>query len=396
MPDCSNGDIVYVGAFSGLTELFDTGIDGLLRKIASAIMNAAASLFGDLALNVPTLSVDDDINHKIGLQTNWLVVTIAVASLLFAAARMALERRGQPGITAVKGVLRLILVAGAGSFVLIQLALLSDRYTEHLFKAGVKEQLKSIASCDNADISTFLIIIIGLLLLIAGLIHIVLLYIRLGVMVLLVGTLPLAAVASMTEWGSSWWRKHIAWMTAWLIYKPAVGLIFYVGATMIAYTGENAVQQKIAGCGVLLMAAVALPGLLRLVVPATMALGNSDGASGAVASGAGAAAQATGAVGSAGMRYAMRGGRGGGRSGGASGGRGATGAAGATGGGAGGGTGGGGAGGGRSVGRAIASGAGRAASGAIGGAALVAAKASTTAVKHGTNLAQGAVSGNPD
>ncbi|GAB7046241.1 hypothetical protein [Catenuloplanes indicus] len=393
MPDCSNGDIVYVGTFGAVHRLFDQGIDGLLRDIASAIMRAAASLFGELALRIPTLSQDPEINHKIGLQTNWLVVTIAVASLLFAAARMALERRGQPGVVAIRGVLRLILVAGAGSFVLIQLALLSDRYTEHLFEAGVKEQLKTIASCDNADISTFLIIIIGLLLLIAGLVHIVLLYIRLGVMVLLVGTLPLAAVASMTEWGSSWWRKHIAWMTAWLIYKPAVGLIFYVGATMISFEGQNAVQQKIAGCGVLLMAAVALPGLLRLVVPATMALGNSDGASSAVASGAGAAAQATGAIGSAGMRYARGGGKGGGKSGG----RGATGAAGATGGGGGGtGGGGGGAGGGRSTGRAIASGAGRVAAGAIGGAALVAAKASTTAVKHGTNLAQGAVSGNPD
>ncbi|WP_406079039.1 hypothetical protein [Micromonospora sp. NBC_00858] len=389
MPDCSNGDVVYFGAFGGLTELIDQGIDGILRKIASSIMNAAASLFGDLAQNVPTLSPDQEINSKIGLQTNWLVVTIAVASLLFASVRMALEMRSEAGMAAVKGLLRLMLVAGAGSFVLGELVLLSDRYTAHLYEAGVRQQLQSIASCDNGGIATFLLIIIGILLIIAGIVHIILLYIRLGVMVLLVGTLPLAASASMTRWGSTWWRKHIAWLVAWLIFKPAVGLILYVGTTMIAYTGTNATHQKIAGCGVLLMSAVALPSLLRLVVPAAAALGSSDGAASAASSATGAAGAITGAAARPGWRYATGGGQ--------SGGRGSSGPSGASAGGGGTRGAGGGAGNrGRSTGRRMASGAARVATGALSGSALLAARAASTTVKHGTNLASGAVSGGRD
>ncbi|MFD0819414.1 hypothetical protein ACFQ0D_14080, partial [Micromonospora zhanjiangensis] len=281
MATCSSGDAVwYFGGFGGLAKLLDQGIDGILSDIANAIIKAAVSLFADIASKIPTLG-DSDTNHAIGAQINWLVVFLAVASLLFAAARMALERRGQAGITALKGILRMVLVAGAATYVLQRLTSLSDSYTDHLYQAGVKEQLKAIAGCGTDALTAFLLIIIGILLIFAGIIHIILLYIRLGVMVILSGTLPLAASASMTDWGSSWWRKHLAWMVAWLVFKPATGLVLYAGAVMINSTGATAAQQKIAGCGVLLLSAVALPALLRLIVPATAALGSSDGAMGA-------------------------------------------------------------------------------------------------------------------
>ncbi|MFK3978841.1 hypothetical protein ACI2K4_00545 [Micromonospora sp. NPDC050397] len=398
MASCNTGDAIYWGSLGGATEFFDSGIDGILRKIAGAIMTAAANLFEGAAKSVPTLSRDsEDFNHKLGLQINWLVLTIAVASLLFAAARMALDRKGQAGITALKGILRVVLVAGAGSFVVIELATLSDNYTSHLYEAGVKEQLKAISSCGNANIATFLLIIIGLLLVVSGIVQVIMLYLRLGIMTLLFGTLPIAASASMTEWGSSWWRKHIAWMVAWLAYKPAVGLVLYVGTTMIAATGTDATQQQIAGCGVLILAAVAMPALLRLIVPAMGALGSGD-ATGAVL---GAGAAATGAVASAGSRLANVG-RGGG------GGRGASGAAAGGGGGSGGGSGGGGSSGsgggsgsgsgssgGGGVGRALA-GAGRGAAGALGGVAGVAAggaRAAGSGMRHGSNIAQSALPG---
>ncbi|WP_045739690.1 hypothetical protein [Actinoplanes rectilineatus] len=400
MAQCATGDAVYFGTLSGVMEFFDSGIDGILAKIATAIMTAAANLFEDAADKVPTLAPNSaELNEKIGFQINWLVLLIAVASLLFAAGRMALERRGQAGMTALKGILRVVLVAGAGSFVLVELATLSDHYTSHLYEAGVKAQLKSIASCGNSGIATFLLIIIGLLLLISGVIHIILLYLRLGVMTLLFGTLPLAASASMTEWGSSWWRKHIAWMVAWLAYKPAVGLVLYAGTTMIAATGTSATQQKIAGCGVLLLSAVALPALLRLIVPAMAALGSGDPTRSVLSAGA----AATGAVATAGGKLAGMG-----RGAAAGGGRGATGAAGAAGpsaaasSGAAGASGAGGARGASTAGspaRSRLATAGRTALGAVGGVATVAGLAASAAnkanaaVAHGSNIAHSALPG---
>jgi len=404
MAGCNTGDPMYFGALGGVAEFLDSGIDGILSKIANAILSAAVSLFADIASDIPTFPSADssgknDAVDKIGLQINWLVVALAVASLLFAAVRMAIERKGQAGTTAIKGIARMILVAGASSYVIIRLAKLGDDYTSYLYTAGVKEELKSIAQCGTDSLTAFLLIIIGLLLIVAGIIHIILLYIRLGVMVLLSGTLPLAAAASMTEWGGSWWRKHIAWMVAWLVFKPAVGLVMYAGAVMINATGASASQQKIAGCGVLLLSAVALPALLRLVVPAAAALGSSDGAMSAAGAAAGVAGKATGAIAAPAVNSAARrlqgpasasGSSGSGSSGsGSAGSNGSAGSSGMPGSSGSNGSNG------RSLGRRVAAGAGRAvaglASGVAAGAVVAATEGTTAAAKTAGNVAAGAL-----
>jgi len=407
MAGCNTGDPMYFGALGGVAEFLDSGIDGILSKIANAILSAAVSLFADIASDIPTFPSADssgknDAVDKIGLQINWLVVALAVASLLFAAVRMAIERKGQAGTTAIKGIARMILVAGASSYVIIRLAKLGDDYTSYLYTAGVKEELKSIAQCGTDSLTAFLLIIIGLLLIVAGIIHIILLYIRLGVMVLLSGTLPLAAAASMTEWGGSWWRKHIAWMVAWLVFKPAVGLVMYAGAVMINATGASASQQKIAGCGVLLLSAVALPALLRLVVPAAAALGSSDGAMSAAGAAAGVAGKATGAIAAPAVNSAARrlqgpasasGSSGSGSSG--SGSAGSNGSAGSSGMPGSSGSNGSNGSNGRSLGRRVAAGAGRAvaglASGVAAGAVVAATEGTTAAAKTAGNVAAGAL-----
>jgi len=302
---CAIGDTVYIGEIGQVVGFFEQGIDGILSDIAAAIMGAAVELFSNLG-NVPTLG-NAEINERIHRQTDWLVATIAVASLLAAAFRMALERKGQPGGAALLGLVRLVLTVGAAWTVVRWLADEADRYSDHLYQKGVKEQLKLIAGCGTDGLTAFLLIVVGLLLLLAGCIHVILMYVRLGVMVLLTGTLPMAAAASMTEWGKGWWRKHIAWMVAWLAFKPVVGLIMYSGAVMIGAAGNDTKHYKLAGAAVLLMAAVALPALMRLVVPAMEALGSRDGVGAGITAGAaGASALASGA-----RRVVGGGGRGG-------------------------------------------------------------------------------------
>ncbi|RIV40204.1 hypothetical protein [Micromonospora radicis] len=403
MSDCATGDAVYIGTIGQVVGFFERGIDGILSDIASAILGAAVELFAELG-NVPTLS-SPEINGSIHSQTNWLVVTIAVASLLVAAFRMALERKGQSLTVALMGLVRLIIAVSAAWWVADWLAKEADSYSEHLYEQGIKAQLKLIANCGTDGLTAFLLIIVGLLLLIAGCIHVILMYIRLGVMVLLTGTLPLAAAASMSEWGGNWWRKHIAWMVAWLAFKPVVGLIMYSGAAMIGASGNDARHYKLAGVAVLLMAAVALPALMRLVVPAMTSLGSGSGVGAGVGAGAAAATGAKKLAGMAGGAVASGGGsRGpsGGKSaaGGASGGgRSAGGSGGASGGrsGGGSGSGSGGSGSGSGGGSGGGSRTGRAARGAIGiaaktvGVAATAAQVVASTHKHASNLGSGAL-----
>ncbi|MEV8031603.1 hypothetical protein [Streptomyces sp. NPDC086182] len=260
--------------------------------IAKMILSAAISVFGALTTGVPTLT-GTTTSKNISGQTQWLVVYLAVGSLLFSAARMAVERRSTAGTTALKGVLRVIVVSGAATTIVTAAASVADDYSTYLYQAGAQDMLNKVGACSWDDgIQAFLMLILAFLLLIGGIIHTVLMYIRLGVMILLLGTLPLAAAASMTDWGGGWWRKHIGWLIAWLLYKPAAGLVLYAGTQMLTSNadGSNGVNERIAGIGVMLLSAVALPALLKLVVPATAALGGASAYSGAMQSAGGALA----------------------------------------------------------------------------------------------------------
>ncbi|MFJ9319421.1 hypothetical protein [Streptomyces globisporus] len=274
-----------VGFFSFLGDPIGT----ILTGIANAVLSAAISVFGTLTTSIPTLSAQGAA-QEIDAQTQWIVVYTAIASLIVAAIRMAMERRAEAGQAALRGLVRVVLVAGAATAVATAVAGLSDRFADHLFTAGAQEQIASIGCGDGSAIEAFLLLILAFLLLIAGIVHTILLYVRLGVMVLLLGTLPMAAAASMTEWGNGWWRKHIGWMIAWLLYKPAAALVLFAGSAMISPTGNSDVSERIAGIAVMLLSAIALPALLKLIVPASAALGGSNAMGRGVTAAAGASA----------------------------------------------------------------------------------------------------------
>ncbi|WP_053667647.1 hypothetical protein [Streptomyces sp. NRRL B-1140] len=390
---------VAVGFFSFLGDPIGTIVEG----VANAVLAGAIAVFGALTTGIPTLSgttTAQDINS----QTQWIVVYLAVGSLLFASARMAIERRGNAGTTALKGILRVVLVSGAATTVVTAAAALSDDYSTYLFNAGAEKQLSAVGACsDGNGIESFLLLVLAFLLLIAGIIHTILLYIRLGVMILLLGTLPLAAAASMTDWGGGWWRKHLGWMIAWLLYKPAAGLVLYAGSAMISSgrDGGSDINERIAGIGVMLLSAVALPALLKLVVPATAALGGASAMSGAMSTVGGSLASGarslgtSGGSGGSGGQSGPRGASGASGSGGSGGSQGSSGASGApgapgagrpgvSGAGAGGGAGGGGA----AAGRAAA---------AAGGPVGVAVGAAVTAAQIAGRAASGSLEGaDPD
>ncbi|MGW3668907.1 hypothetical protein [Streptomyces sp. NPDC005141] len=251
--------------------------DGAVVAFAKAIGDATSDVLK--ALNGVWMHVDvNDPSGPIGLidqQVDWIVAYVAVASLLIAAIRMALERKGQPMKQAFMGMWKVILVGAVAVPVVQALTRASDLYAQHVY---AKSDLGDTASTMLGVLTLHqpgLILIFGLLVMLSSFVQICLMYIRIGVMIMLVGTLPLAAASSMTGWGEGWWRKHVGWLAAWLLYKPAAALIIYSATSMTKDTKN--LDQTIAGLGMLIMAVFALPALLKLIVPATAALGGTSG-----------------------------------------------------------------------------------------------------------------------
>ncbi|WP_405991016.1 hypothetical protein [Streptomyces sp. NBC_00986] len=402
MAACSNGNPL-ADAITGFFSFLGNPVGTVIDLIAKTILAAAIAVFAGLAKTVPTLD-DTTTSHDLSNKTSWIVVYLAVGSLLFAAAKMAIERRGTAGVTALKGIMRVVLVSGAATTICVAAARVADNYSSYLFDDSVQKALDNIGACgDISDIQSFLLLILAFLLLLAGILHTILMYIRLGVMMIMLGTLPMAAAASMTDWGAGWWRKHIGWMISWLLYKPAVALVLNAGMSMITAgqnspTGAN-VNTRIAGIGVMLLSAIALPALLKLVVPAAAAMGTGNpmasmGQAGSqLASGAVQVAAMSGSSGGGGGG-AQKGPSGASGTGGASGGSGSDGASGGSGSdgasGSGGPSGAGKSGGG--AGKA-AGGAGKEAAAAMGGPAGMAILAAVAATQVASSTVSGAVEG---
>ncbi|WP_234385929.1 hypothetical protein, partial [Streptomyces scabiei] len=279
--------------------------EGAVVVFAKAIGDGAAEVLK--ALNGVWLSVDvqDPAGNggghgqatagspigQIAAEVNWIVAYVAVASLLIAAIRMAVDRKGQSMKQAFMGMWKVILVGAASVPVVTALMAASDAYAKDVYaRSDLGDNASTMLGVLTLN-QPGLVLIFGLLVMLSSFVQIVLMYIRIGVLIMLVGTLPLAAVSSMTGWGEGWWKKHVGWLAAWLLYKPAAALIIYSATAMTKDTKDlNAI---IAGMGMLIMAVFALPALLKLIVPATAALGGTSG--GTVAMGA-ANNMASGAV----------------------------------------------------------------------------------------------------
>ncbi len=134
--------------------------------------------------------------------------------------------------------------------------------------------------------TAFIAIVLGIIAFLATVIQIMLMLVRGGMLVLLVGTLPLVAAFSNTEMGLQWFRKASAWLIAFALYKPAAAVVYAVAFDLAGQRGALALLD---GVMMLTLAILALPALLRFVVPATSALAGGGGAGGMLAGAAGGA-----------------------------------------------------------------------------------------------------------
>ncbi|GAB2919433.1 hypothetical protein [Streptomyces heilongjiangensis] len=249
-----------------------------VQLFAEAIGNATAEVLKSLNgvwLRVGSAAGSSSAIEDINAETEWLVAYVAVASLLVAAFKMAMDRRGEPLRPVIRGMLRVLLVATAGTWIFQRLATASDNFASYVYeRSELGDRASTILGVVTLRVPG-LILVLGLVVMLAAIVQIVLMYVRIGVLILLLGTLPLAASASMTGWGENWWRKHLGWLIAWLLYKPAAALVIYSATAM---TKDSAgLDANIAGLGMLVLAVFALPALLKLVVPATAALGSASG-----------------------------------------------------------------------------------------------------------------------
>lgn len=282
------------------------GASACVAQVAANAVTQMAQTFADSAgwavknlttvwLNVASPDVTSTGSTATWLsdQMSWFVLAAAFLSVLWAALRMATSGTFDH-LTDLGGSLgRLIVVSGvvAGATALaLDVGDAVAAWVLHAvnFKPSALLVLPAVASSGN----TIVVIVLALVVVLAQIIQVVLMLVKNAMVVLLVGFLPLTAGATNTPLGQAGFQKALTWLAAFLLYKPVAAVIYAVSFKM-ASRGQS-ITAQLSGVALMVLAIVALPALMRFLVPVTAAA--TGGNAGALAGAAVGAALATGAV----------------------------------------------------------------------------------------------------
>lgn len=233
----------------------------------------------------------------------WYMGAAAVVSVIIGGVRMAWEQRAEPGRETVKSLLTLVVVAGAGVTIVGLLVTAADSFSVWLINGSLNCDVTTDSACFGENMLTLLalstnpaapglgallIIILGLVAILAAVFQIVLMVARGGMLVILAGILPLSASFTNTEMGKSWFRKCIAWLVAFILYKPAAAIVyaaaFQLTGTDVFSDDGTGLLAVLTGLMLMVIALFAMPALMRFVTPMVGAV--AGGAGGAMAVGA--------------------------------------------------------------------------------------------------------------
>lgn len=379
-----------VNANCSAIDLACTTSEGFINTLYHGVMDAigeTAKGLGSFWVHTPSVPLTGPDNAVTFMRdtTLWYVGVLMMISVFYAAGQMAWNRDGRPLTDLLASLLKYILVSAASVSAITMLLHAGDEFSAWVIDQSTGSEfgaaltgLMALTAFTSVTIGPGLaifIIVVGIIAILISVIQIGLLIIRSAMAIILVGTLPMAYSATNTQWGKQWSQKHTSWMIAFIAYKPVASLIYAAAFKIFGTFGStdgDLGQRIVYFCsGIVLMVAslLALPAMMRLIVPAVGAVS----AGGSMFAGAVVGGAASGAV-NFGSRMAARGG-------GAGGGAAGAGASGAGGGGA-------------ATGAAAAKGAGAAAAGAAtGGAglALMAVGAAAKKSKEGAHALQSAV-----
>ncbi|MEV4237077.1 hypothetical protein AB0J47_18085 [Nocardia sp. NPDC049737] len=234
--------------------------------------------------------------------TSGLQVLLLTCGIIFAAARLALAKRGGVAGEAQESFLmlaRAIFASMAFAAIITAGTRAGDGFAEWvLFDASRGDAHNIVAALARFDLEhdsglgTGVLLVLFLLGIISMLIQLVMLVLRQALLILVVAVIPLAAAASGTGPGSQAYKRLLSWSLAFVLWKP-VGALVYAIAFTVAGRDQKDPQLVLLGLILLVMTVVVLPALIRLVAPAVATLGSGGGAAAVLAGGAGGVAMAS-------------------------------------------------------------------------------------------------------
>lgn len=288
---------------------------GAFTDAASAMFSSFDGLMKDFLTSWLGKGVLVDLQ---GATVTWFTGSLATINLalvalglIIAGGRTAYQARADPARQGLEKFLRFLIVAGVGSSAVQIFLAGGDGFSKWILQSAGSDPVSGAVAANFAAASPGLALIFGC-------IGIMIVGVQWGIMILRGAILPLvaafwptAAAAAMFEQGEQIFGKVTAWLLAFVLYSPlAAGIYAFAWR---AKNGGDGVGGVITSLVLVVLAIIALPALMRLLVPQMERLGRAVGgamALGAIAAGVQAGVAIGAAVASGGSSAAASAGTG--------------------------------------------------------------------------------------
>ncbi|GAA0575699.1 hypothetical protein HPO96_15885 [Kribbella sandramycini] len=271
-------------AFADVFEMLLDAIAKVVIETVVAIMTGVGFLW--IKIDTPDISRNGAVwwMHE---RTQYIMVAVATVAVIVGAIQMAISHRGEPLRDILRSLITMVLVNAGLLFVASNLIGAADEFSQWIiakalggrtdFGTELANRMTKPLMDDKTLLTIGLVIFVGILMVITGIIQLALMIVRYGMLVLLTAVFPITAAATNTEMGMMWFKRALAWLGAFIIYKPVAALIYAAAIMMIRVPavpegvnpekGAPQAYNIVLGVTMMLLAVVALPAILRFVSP---------------------------------------------------------------------------------------------------------------------------------
>jgi len=242
-------------------------------------------------IDVPPIDLTTSPAPTIRGYVVWLAMVIATAGIIWQGILLAVTRRSAHLLDVGRGLFVFALWSAIGIVGPAAALKAGDSFSSWVLDEAsggqAADRLTQLAGLQTIN-SAGAVIILGLLLMLAGLAQAVLMMFREGAIVILAGVVVLAASGQFVRATRPWLPKVIGWMLALICFKPAAALVYATALALVADSDDP--RTVLVGLAMLVLAVFALPALMKFFTWATGTAGNSAGGGMAAMAGASAAA----------------------------------------------------------------------------------------------------------
>lgn len=308
MADCAWYDLVCKGG-----DKVGDAVNGEMAEFAKSLSDLATSIMKWLNswwMSAPAPDLEADPIVRIATDLQWYTAAFAIIGFLFALGRMVLAQDFKSLIGGVQPIVNMIMVVACYATGITLAITAGDE-----FSTWIMDRV-SMESQGGSDISVLVSlgptlgvggwITFGMLAILASAMNFVFMLFRNVLLTIMIAILPTVAASTGTEAGKQAFAKANGYLLAFILFKPVAAIIYALGLWFFATPlgedskgngagdmGEAAVAAMM-GMAIIVLAALALPALMKFLIP--VAAKGAGGFSGGAALGAVATVAAGAAV----------------------------------------------------------------------------------------------------